>query len=206
MELFDVPYEPFNLLPFDGEVYCYPAFFNAEESIHYFNRLMNTINWKQDAISIHGKKINLPRLTAWYGETSVDYSYSGINNTSNGWTTELLEIKKRIEDHSGIEFNSVLLNLYRNGNDSVSWHRDKEKVLRKNPVIGSVSFGATRTFKFRHINNHALVKSIDLKTGTYLLMKGETQHFWEHHIPKQKNITEARINLTFRILNNEQSG
>jgi alkylated DNA repair dioxygenase AlkB len=200
VQLFSIPYETKNLLPFDGEVYAFPGFFNEEESEHYFNQLLNTINWKQDAITILGKKIDLPRLTAWYGEVSKDYSYSAIENSSNAWTPELLEIKSRIEKQSQIEFNSVLLNLYRNGNDSVSWHRDKEKVLRKNPVIASVSFGATRKFKFRHVNDHKLVKTIDLTSGTFLLMKGETQHNWEHHIPKQKDVTKPRINLTYRIL------
>jgi alkylated DNA repair dioxygenase AlkB len=200
-ELFnDLHFKTINLLPYDGEVYAIPGFFNLTESEMYFKKLLSTIQWKQDSIKFYGKEVKLPRLTAWYGDSMKDYSYSGIDMKGLQWTPELLEIKKRVEDDAKVEFTSVLLNLYRDGNDSVSWHRDNEKVLRKNPIIASVSFGATRIFKFRHINNHELVKSLELKSGTYVLMKGDTQHFWEHHIPKNKKITEPRISLTFRIL------
>jgi alkylated DNA repair dioxygenase AlkB len=201
-ELFSDPgsSDPINLLPFDGEVYVIHHFFSAEESEFYFQKLLNTINWQQDALTMYGRKLNLPRLTAWYGDSLKDYSYSGIVMHTNKWTKELLEIKQRIEEHANMKFTSVLLNLYRNGNDYVSWHRDKEKVLRNNPTIASVSFGATRTFKFRHIDNHSLVKSVELKSGTYVLMKGETQHKWEHHIPKSKDVNTPRVSLTFRIL------
>jgi alkylated DNA repair dioxygenase AlkB len=189
-----------NLLPFDGEVYVYPDFFTIKESEHYFKVLFESINWKQDAMKFYGKEVKLPRLTAWHGSSVKDYSYSGIENKPVAMTRELLEIKSRIEKESSFSFNSVLLNLYRDGNDSVSWHRDNEKVLRVNPVIASVSFGATRTFKFRHVNDHSLVRSVDLTSGTYVLMKGRTQHLWEHHIPKSKKVNSPRISLTFRIL------
>ena len=116
------------------------------------------------------------------------------------WTPELLEIKSRIEEQAQIHFTSVLLNYYRNGNDYVGWHRDNEKVLRINPVIASVSFGATRTFKFRHMADKSLVRSAELAHGTYVLMKGETQHKWEHQVPKTKKVLTPRISLTFRIL------
>jgi alkylated DNA repair dioxygenase AlkB len=202
MDLFpELKYNPSeNLLPFDGEVYVHPGFFTNAESERYFKILLDTINWKQDAMKFYGKEVKLPRLTAWYGTSVKDYSYSGIENKPVPMTRELLEIKSRVENESSFRFNSVLLNLYRDGNDSVSWHRDNEKVLRINPVIASVSFGATRIFKFRHINNHSLVKSVELSSGTYVLMKGQTQHMWEHHIPKSKKVHSPRISLTFRIL------
>ena len=200
-DLFSIGIKPGeNILPYDGEVNYYPAFFSKPESDHFMNSLLTTIEWQQDKIKIYGKEINLPRLTAWYGEHHNDYSYSGISMKSKPWTVELSEIKKRIEDFTGIKFTSVLLNYYRDGNDSVSWHRDNEKVLRVNPVIASVSFGATRTFKFRHINDFTLIRSVNLEHGTFLLMKGETQHKWQHQIPKSKKVRKPRISLTFRII------
>ena len=189
-----------NFLPFDGEVYVYQNFFNSMESELYFNTLMNSITWKQDKMKLYGREVALPRLTAWYGEHSKDYSYSGINSKALPWTPELLEIKMRVESIAKVNFTSALLNLYRTGNDHVSWHRDNEKVLRVNPVIASVSFGATRTFKFRNIRDKSVVRSIELTSGTYILMKGETQHNWEHSITKSKKVDAPRINLTFRIL------
>lgn len=188
-----------NLLPYDGEVYVYPGFFSTEQSDHYFEQLLTTIEWKQDQLKFYGKKVNLPRLTAWYGGHDADYSYSGISMKSRPWTTELLEIKSRIEANAHMQFTSVLLNYYRTGNDYVGWHRDNETVLRVNPVIASVSFGATRTFRFRHYTDKT-IRSIELASGTYVLMKGETQHKWEHQIPRSKKVIAPRISLTFRIL------
>ena len=189
-----------NILPYDGEVYLYPGFFNKAESDEYFQLLTESIEWQQDKMKIYGKEVNLPRLTAWYGDHLTDYSYSGISMKSKSWTPGLLSIKKRIEEFSGIKFTSVLLNYYRDGNDSVSWHRDNEKVLRINPVIASVSFGATRTFKFRHVNDFSVIRSVELEHGTFLLMKGETQHKWQHQIPKSRKVIKPRISLTFRIM------
>jgi alkylated DNA repair dioxygenase AlkB len=189
-----------NLLPKDGIVEVYPDFFTPEESNLLFVHLLNEIEWQQDSMKFYGKRVNLPRLTAWYGASMKEYSYSGIDMKVKAWTNNLLFIKERVEKHSGFQFTSVLLNYYRNGNDSVSWHRDNEKVLRINPVIASVSFGATRTFKFRHVDDHSLIRTVELTNGMYVLMKGETQHKWEHTIPKTSKVVGPRISLTFRIL------
>jgi alkylated DNA repair dioxygenase AlkB len=189
-----------NLLPKDGIVEVHPAFFTKEECDILLSHLLNETEWKQDSMKFYGKEVNLPRLTAWYGASMKEYSYSGIDMKAKPWTNELLFIKDRIEKYSGLSFTSVLLNYYRNENDSVSWHRDNEKVLRINPVIASVSFGATRTFKFRHVNDHKLVRSVQLTNGMYLLMRGETQHKWEHTIPKSSHPVGQRVSLTFRIL------
>ena len=189
-----------NLLPLDGEVYVFPGFFDKSESDRFLKYLLDHINWQQDQMKFYGKAVDLPRLTAWYGEHDSDYSYSGISMQTHPWTPELLEIKSRIEEQAQTHFTSVLLNYYRDGSDHVGWHRDNEKVLRVNPVIASVSFGATRTFKFRHISDKSLVRSVELTHGTYVLMKGETQHKWEHQVPKTKKVLAPRISLTFRIL------
>ena len=114
------------------------------------------------------------------------------------WTTTLIKIKSQIEDVTNTTFNSVLLNLYRDGKDSVVWHSDDEPELGKNPEIGSVSFGATRRFMFRHKFKKELKFEIELTHGSFLLMKGVTQHFWQHQIPKTNKLIQPRINLTFR--------
>ncbi|MEO5570167.1 MAG: alpha-ketoglutarate-dependent dioxygenase AlkB [Bacteroidia bacterium] len=189
-----------NLLPKDGVVEVCPAFFKENESEILVDYLMHEIEWQQDSMKLYGKQVNLPRLTAWYGANNKKYSFSGIDMNPKPWTKELLFIKDRVEKQSGFKFTSVLLNYYRNGNDSVSWHQDNEKVLRVNPVIVSVSFGATRTFKFRHVDDHRLVRSVELTNGMYVLMNGETQHKWEHTIPKTSRPVKERISLTFRIL------
>jgi len=189
-----------NLLPKDGVVEIYPSFFKKKESEFLLDYLLHKIEWQQDSMKFYGKQINLPRLTAWYGDNLKNYSYSGIDLNPKPWTKELLFIKNSIEEHSGLEFTSVLLNLYRNGNDSVSWHRDNEKVLGVNPIIASVSFGATRTFKLRHVDDHSLVRIVEMTDGMYILMKSETQHKWEHSIPKTSRNVKERISLTFRIL------
>jgi alkylated DNA repair dioxygenase AlkB len=116
------------------------------------------------------------------------------------WLPELLEIKKKIETVAQVDFTTVLLNLYRNGQDSMGWHSDDEKELGLNPLIVSVSFGATRIFKLQHNNDKSLRQSLELTDGNLLVMQGQTQHFWKHAIPKTSKITEPRINLTFRII------
>jgi alkylated DNA repair dioxygenase AlkB len=118
----------------------------------------------------------------------------------NPWTDELLQIKERIEPIAGVRFTSALLNYYRNGQDSMGWHRDNEKELGVNPVIGSVSFGAARTFQLRNHSDKSIVKTISLTHGSFLLMRGETQHYWEHRVPKTNINTGARINITFRVI------
>jgi len=189
-----------NLLPKDGEAYFYPSLFSTEESDRLYNALLTDIDWKQEPIFIMGKSILQPRLTAWYGDADKPYSYSGITMTPQIWTPALLEIRSRIEPLAGVTFSSVLLNYYRNGQDSMGFHRDNEKELGINPVIGSVSFGTPRNFVFKHYSDKTLSEKLSLTHGSFLLMTGSTQHHWLHGIPKQLKITEGRINLTFRVI------
>ena len=188
------------ILSDDGEVLFYRNFFNSVESDELFSKLYSEIKWRQDTIQIFGQSILLPRLTAWYGDKGKTYTYSGIEQHPESWTPTLLNIKARVEEIAEVRFNSVLLNLYRNGKDSVSWHSDDEPELGQNPIIGSVSFGGTRRFCFRHkrIRNHKI--EIELPQGSFLLMRGETQHHWLHQIPKTSKSVGDRINLTFRII------
>lgn len=184
----------------DGDVLLYRTLFDEKESNQLLNELYNNTNWKQESIKLYGKLVPIPRQTAWYGDSGKSYTYSKIAMTPEPWTTTLLVIKSKIEVLSGVQFNSVLLNLYRNGSDSVAWHSDDESELGENPVIGSVSFGGTRRFVFRHKSKKELKKEVDLTHGSFLLMKGATQHFWQHQIPKTIKKIEPRINLTFRII------
>ncbi|MFP4101633.1 alpha-ketoglutarate-dependent dioxygenase AlkB family protein [Coleofasciculus sp.] len=182
----------------DGEVILYSNFFSRQESDHFFHNLYSSVEWKQDKIQIFGKNMPLPRLTAWYGDEGKSYTYSGIEQHPEPWTPLLKSIKSKIEELSEVSFNSVLLNLYRDGKDSVSWHSDDEPELGKNPIIASVSFGATRRFSLKHKISKSRKVDIDLAKGSFLLMKGETQHFWQHQIAKTSKPVQARINLTFR--------
>lgn len=199
LELFPLK-EGINLLPKEGEAYFYRDVFSQQESEMFFERLRAEMAWEQTPIVIYGKEILQPRLTAWYGDPGTDYSYSDIQLTPLPWTTSLLEIKSAVEKLAGVSFNSALLNQYRDQNDSMGWHRDNEKKLGTNPVIASVSFGAVRQFRFRHYHETSLKTSIDLTSGSVLLMKGSTQHHWQHAIFKEKNFLEPRINITFRTI------
>ena len=175
-------------------------FFNEEECISYMESLKNKIKWNQDYIKMFGKTHPVPRLTAWYGDKNKTYTYSGISMTSKTWINELLEIKKKVEQYTNFNFNSVLLNFYRSGNDSNSWHSDDEKELGYKPKIVSVSLGGKRKFRLRNKKNKKMTYNIELERGSLLIMSGLTQQYWEHQIPKTKKVVSERINLTFRMV------
>lgn len=202
MDLFSNPDQALVIHSFDlpqAEVILYEHFFAGQESDRLHKALISKTIWQQDRIKIYGKTLNLPRLTAWYGDK--DYGYSGITMQVHPWTDDLLFIKKRIEQQVNTIFTGVLLNYYRNGDDSVGWHADDENELGTNPVIASVSFGATRSFQLRHKTNKSLKKlNIPLSHGSLLVMQGTTQHFWEHQVPKTAKPMGPRINLTFRVV------
>lgn len=160
------------------------------------------IAWKHDSIRMYGKEMPLPRLTSWYGDEGKGYTYSGITSRPNAWNKGLLHIKGEVERAAAVNFNSVLLNWYRSGEDYLNWHADDERELGKNPVIASVSFGETRDFLIRRCDDHKAKISIPLSHGSLLVMRGELQHYWQHSVPKRKKIEGSRFNLTFRrILN-----
>jgi len=184
----------------NAELYYRPSFFGIEESTRLFKILLEKINWQHDVIKMYGREIPLPRLSAWYGDISKPYSYSGIILQPLPWTDELLFIKNRIELIAKVKFTSVLLNRYRDGQDYVGWHADDEKELGQNPVIGSVNFGATRRFQLRRKDNKNDKFEVALKHGTFLLMRGTTQHYWQHQVPKTTQRIGERINLTFRVI------
>ena len=186
-----------NLLPYDGELYFNSALLESPESDALFSRLRDSIAWEQRSITLFGKRMLQPRLIAWYGDTGANYRYSGTDYIAQEWTTELSLLRQLVEDYFKHRFNSVLLNYYRNGNDSMGWHRDNEKQLGNRPAIASLNLGATRLFKLQHIISKELRK-IELANGSALLMAGSCQQHWRHCVPKQKGIFDGRINLTFR--------
>lgn len=183
----------------NGEYIFYPNFFSKSESDILLKGLLNNIVWKQESMNMYGKKIDFPRLTAWYGNNDKPYSFSGITLQPLLWTSEILTIKNKIEPIAKTVFNSVLLNQYRDGNDSISWHTDAEKELGINPKIASVNFGATRKFQLRHIKTKEKLE-IELTHGSLLIMQGELQHYWQHQVPKTSKSVGERINLTFRVI------
>lgn len=188
-----------NILPFDGEIYYYPNFFDDQSSRKYFAELKNEIPWQQKSIKIFGKSVNEPRLTAFYGDESKVYTYSGLKLTPLSWTSNLASIKEKIETKIQHKFNVVLLNYYRDGKDGMGWHRDNERELGSEPIIASVSFGASRNFCLRNFFDKKIKKSLILESGSLLVMKGKSQQYWEHSIPKITKCDE-RINLTFRFI------
>lgn len=173
-------------------------FFNPSTSLLYFEKLLKEICWKQKEIKIFGKAVLEPRLTAWHGNPGATYTYSGISMTPLPWSQALLEIKTKIEIFCGSTFNSVLLNLYRDQSDSMGMHSDDEKELGENPVIASVSFGATRKFVLKQRSSKKPALAYLLRSGSLLIMQGKTQHLWKHGVPKETKPCGARINLTFR--------
>ena len=187
------------ILP-NAEVVYIPNFYESEKATSLFEILKATIEWHQDDITLFGKTYKQPRLTALYAENDKPYTYSDITMIPKKITMELQDIKLDIEVLTNQRFTSVLLNLYRNGNDSNGWHADNEKELGKNPFIASLSLGASRIFQFKHRYIVDQKHSLTLEHGSLLLMKGEMQHFWLHQVPKTKKETGERINLTFRTI------
>jgi alkylated DNA repair dioxygenase AlkB len=177
-----------------------PGLISQAEGNHVMQQMIAGSPWKQRIQKIYDKEVITPRLTAWYGDPEV-YDYASLTESKpNLWTPELLHIKSLVEPLAGIQFNSVLLNYYRNGSDSVAWHSDREKVLGKNPVIASVSFGQVRSFDIRNKADHKEHYSVKLEHGSFLLMKAGLQENWEHRIAKSVKPMKARLNLTFRVV------
>jgi alkylated DNA repair dioxygenase AlkB len=195
-----LPLKTSNLLPFLWEVYFYPDFFSSEDAGLFFKLLQEGLVWKQEPIWMFGKQILQPRLTALYGDPKVLYGYSGIAMQAKPFTKELETIKQRLQDFTQHEFTHVLCNYYRDGQDSMGWHRDNEAVLGQNPKIASLTFGASRSFQLRPYNEKVPKINLELSHGSLLLMEGASQHHWEHQLPKTKKVQQPRINLTFRKL------
>lgn len=184
----------------NSDIRYFSNFLNSEKADSYLESFRKNVRWQQDDISIFGKTYAQPRLTALYGNNGKPYSYSNITMQPYEFTSDLLEIKKRIETKTKAIFTTCLLNLYRDGNDSNGWHADNEKELGVNPVIASITLGQERFFHLKHRTQKEHKHKLLLEHGSLLLMQGETQHQWLHQIAKTKKPIGERINLTFRVI------
>lgn len=183
-----------SLLAFDGEARLEPGFLASEEADGYYQALSEELAWRHETATLFGRRIPLPRLTAWYGD--VAYRYSGITHQPAPWPPVLAELADLVAGTS-VRANAVLANLYRDGGDSMSWHSDDEAELGPRPVIASLSLGASRRFLFRHRRTREVVAA-ELSHGSLLVMSGDCQACWHHCLPKTARVTGPRINLTFR--------
>ena len=196
MDLFTTSEHP-NLLPLEGEVYYYGKIIPHTEADRILESLLQDIDWQHDEAFIYGKHYITKRKVAWYGDTDFPYSYSGATKHALPWTDDLLFLKKLVEKKTGELFNSCLLNLYHSGEEGMAWHSDDEKTLAKDSTIASLSFGAERKFMLKHKASKQTL-SLLLEHGSLLAMKGSTQRYWLHSLPKSLKVKTPRVNLTFR--------
>jgi alkylated DNA repair dioxygenase AlkB len=163
------------------------------------DRLLSEVPWQARTIRVFGREVMQPRRVAWLGEPEAVYTYSGVRNEPRPFTPALLSLRERLERELALSFNAVLCNLYRDGRDSMGMHSDAEPELGSEPLVASLSFGATRTFRLRHRAGGARAKyDLPLPSGSLLMMSASTQRLYRHAIPKEARVTEPRINLTFR--------
>ena len=175
-----------------------PAWLPQGSADALFVTLRAAIPWQVHRIRLFGREVDSPRLSCWIGDADAVYTYSGTRFEPRPWPQALLPIRARLTREVGIDFNSVLANLYRDGHDSMGWHSDAEAELGPRPVIASLSLGAVRRFVLKSRSGAGLKQAIELPHGSLLLMRGETQRNYRHALPRTTRPIAARINLTFR--------
>jgi alkylated DNA repair dioxygenase AlkB len=200
-ELFDMlgPDEGIQLNMVDADVHYYPSFLLPDQALHYFNALKHKLEWREEQIQLYGKLFKVPRLQAWYGDSEASYCYSNLSMQPNSWTDPLLQLKSLCEQKARHTYNSVLANLYRDGQDSMGMHSDDEPELGAEPCIASLSLGQERILVFSHKSSKDKFR-LPLASGSLLIMRGKTQKYWQHGIAKTKRPLQARVNLTFRTI------
>jgi alkylated DNA repair dioxygenase AlkB len=176
-------------------------FLSSEQADLLLENLQGKLPWEQHYIRLFGRRVASPRLSVWMGDANAHYRYSGVPYQPIAWLDCLQDLRLRLQDELNERFNSVLCNLYRNQQDSMGLHADDEMELGARPVIASLSLGATRRFRIKRRDNAVASKSIELTNGSLLVMRGDTQTFWQHEVPKQKTPCGPRINLTYRLIN-----
>ena len=181
----------------DGKLDYFPMFLSAVESKELSQQILKELAFEQNQIKIFGKQIAVPRLEAYFSLNGENYGYSGQQLKNQAFPAFLNELRLRIEARTKNTYNALLINLYRDGLDSNGWHADDEKSLGSNPSIASLSLGAERPFELKHQRTGQKLK-IHLADGSLLHMYGELQHHWKHQLPKVRNFSGQRINLTFR--------
>ncbi len=176
-----------------------PEFLTPVDADELLAALLAEVPWQRPVVQVFGRTFRSPRLAAWYGDTGAFYRYSGLVNEPLPWLPSLAALRGRLEHRLGQPFNSVLLNLYRDGADSMGWHRDREPELGENPTIASISLGGIRRFVLQHSRRTDMARlELHPEHGSLLLMRGATQHFWRHCVPKTRKVVAPRVNLTFR--------
>ncbi|MFC4700460.1 alpha-ketoglutarate-dependent dioxygenase AlkB family protein [Glaciecola siphonariae] len=188
-----------NLNMQDADVWLLQSWLKAETADKLLKHFIERLAWSQPNIRMFGKSVPVPRLQAWYGDADASYAYSGIKMVPLAWEKKLLELKRYCEQTCDTPFNSVLANLYRHGQDSMGMHADNEPELGEQPVIASVSLGASRNFDFKHLSTGEK-RRVVLHHGSLLIMRGSTQTFWHHGISKTKRVDTERVNFTFRYV------
>lgn len=181
-----------------ADVIYVPNFVPLLDAGSIYNELLENLNWQQFNIKLFGREIPQPRLSALYAQEKIPYKYSGLELIPEKFPEVLETIHSLLENELSTTFSHCLANLYRNEKDSMGWHADDEKVLGSQPTIASLSFGQTRKFQFKHKKDPRMKMNLELEHGSLLLMKGETQKYWKHQLPKSRKPLGARINLTFR--------
>ena len=177
----------------------FPGFLSPSDADELLVALLAGVIWQSPVVQLFGRTFCSPRLAAWYGDPGAVYQYSGLINEPLPWLPSLIVLRRQIEHRFRQSFNSVLLNFYRDGADSMGWHRDREPELGKNPTIVSISLGGIRRFVLQHSRQSDMAR-LELRPehGSLLLMRGATQHFWRHCVPKTRKVVAPRVNLTFR--------
>ncbi|MFQ3191006.1 MAG: alkylated DNA repair dioxygenase AlkB [Paraglaciecola sp.] len=188
----------------DANLKYHPSFFPPAQATTIMQALQQSLDWRQEQITLYGKTFNVPRLQAWYGDKNAHYQYSNLSMRPLPWSPVLLELKQKCENASNSRFNSVLANLYRDGQDGMGRHADNETELGQQPVIASLSFGEERNLDFYHNATKDKVR-LPLHNGSLLIMSGDTQKNWQHSMAKTKKTLTARINLTFRYIHKDDN-
>lgn len=188
----------------DATVRYYPQWLTPKHATSLFKHFLEHLNWQQPSIHLYGKEHLIPRLQAWYGEPDTVYEYSKIKNIPLPWESRLLKLKEACEGICKVQFNSVLANYYRHGQDSMGMHADDEPALGEQPVIASVSLGQARKFSFKHKQSGESYR-LQLESGSLLIMSGDTQKNWFHGLNKSRTQTGPRLNFTFRWIHSNSN-
>lgn len=182
----------------NADVTLYESWVVSQEADDWMAELIKQTPWEQPQVQVYGKSYPTPRLVAWYGDPGTSYGYSSLAHPSLPWTELLGDIRGRVNRFCDHPFNGVLINYYRNGQDAMGWHSDNEAVLGRNPTIASLSLGEARRFDLRRRGVQRIEHSIELTHGSLLVMRGATQHYWQHQVARTKRSMSSRLNLTFR--------
>lgn len=184
----------------DAELDFYPQWLNAELADLWLQQLHRQTPWQQPEVNLFGRCHPVPRLLAWYGDAGIGYRYSGLYHVPLPWTPLLAQIRTQLVDFVGQPLNGLLLNYYRDGQDSMGWHSDDEAELGRDPIVVSLSLGGGRRFDLRRKGQQRIEHSLHLDHGSLLVMRGSTQHYWQHQIAKTRKSCAPRLNLTFRYV------